>query len=60
MRARATDSNPYMQYLLAKAYLEGKGTERDEKLGMEWMRRAARSGSGDATAYLERSASKAP
>lgn len=60
LRARATDSNPYMQYLLAKAYLEGKGTGKDEKLGMEWMRRAARSGSGDATAYLERSGSKAP
>ncbi len=52
-KARATDSNPYMQYLLAKAYLEGKGTERDEKLGMEWMTRAAKSGSGDAIAYLD-------
>ncbi len=52
-RSRATDSNPYMQYLLAKCYLEGKGTDKDDKLGMEWMNRAARSGSGDARAYLE-------
>jgi len=59
-KARATDSNPYMEYLLAKAYLEGKGTERDEKLGMEWMRRAAKSGSGDATSYLEKLEHKAP
>lgn len=59
-KARATDSNPYMEYLLAKAYLEGKGTQRDAKLGMEWMRRAARSGSGDATAYLEKLERKAP
>jgi hypothetical protein len=59
-KARANDSNPYMEYLLAKAYLEGKGTEKDEKLGMEWMRRAARSGSGDATAYLEAVKPKQP
>jgi TPR repeat protein len=59
-RARATDSNPYMEYLLAKAYLDGMGTERDEKLGMEWMRRAAKSGSGDAVAYLKAREDKAP
>ncbi len=59
-KARATDSNPYMQFVLAKAYLEGKGTEKDEKLGMEWMRRAAKSGSGDATSYLEKLEHKAP
>lgn len=60
LRARATDSNPYLQYLLAKAYLDGEGTEKDQKLGLEWMRRAARSGSGDATAYLERLGREAP
>ena len=59
-KARATDSNPYMQYLLAKAYLEGKGTEKDESLGMGWMRRAAKSGSGDAISYLETSGRKGP
>ncbi len=59
-KARATDSNPYMEYLLAKAYLEGKGTEKDEKLGMEWMRRAAKSGSGDAISYLETLGRKTP
>ena len=59
-KARATDSNPYMEYLLAKAYLEGKGTRKDEKLGMEWMRRAAQSGSGDATSYLEALGRKSP
>ena len=59
-KARATDSNPYQEYLLAKAYWEGKGTAKDEKLGMDWMRRAARSGSGDATSYLEALTRKGP
>jgi hypothetical protein len=52
-KARANDSSPYFEYLLAKAYLEGRGTEKNETLGMEWMKRAAKSGSGDATSYLE-------
>jgi hypothetical protein len=59
-KARATDSNPYMEYLLAMCYLEGKGTEKDEKLGLEWMNKAAKSGSGDAISYLEKSGRKAP
>jgi len=59
-KARATDSNPYLEYLLAKDYLEGNGTEKDERLGLEWMNRAAKSGSGDATAYLETLGRKAP
>ena len=42
-----------MEYLLAKSYLEGSGTAKDEKLGLEWMKRAAKNGSGDASAYLE-------
>jgi TPR repeat protein len=52
-KARATDNNPYLQYLVARSYLDGKGTPKDEKLGLEWMNRAAKSGSGDAKAYLE-------
>ena len=59
-QARATDSNPYMEYLLAKCYLEGKGTDKDEKLGLEWMNKAAKSGSGDARSYLEAIGRKAP
>jgi len=59
-RARATDSNPYMEYLLARCYLEGKGTDKDEKLGLEWMNKAARNGSGDASAYLETVGRKSP
>jgi TPR repeat protein len=59
-KARATDSNPYMEYLLAMCYLEGKGTDKDENLGLEWMNKAARSGSGDAISYLEKSGRKAP
>lgn len=59
-KARASDANPYMEYLLAKCYLDGRGTEKDEALGMDWMRRAARSGSGDAIAYLEKATGKAP
>ena len=57
---RATDSNPSLQYEVAKAYLEGKGTQKDEKLGMEWMNKAASNGSGDAKSYLEASGHKAP
>jgi hypothetical protein len=59
-KARATDSNPYMQYLLARCYLEGKGTDKDETLGMEWMTKAAKSGSGDAINYLEKAGHRAP
>jgi len=59
-KARAKDSNPYMEYLLARCYLEGKGTDKDEKLGLEWMNRAAKSGSGDAISYLEKTGRKAP
>jgi TPR repeat protein len=59
-KARATDSNPYMEYLLARCYLDGKGTDTNEALGMEWMNRAAKSGSGDATSYLEKLGRKAP
>jgi TPR repeat protein len=59
-KARATDSNPYMEYLLARCYLEGKGTDKNETVGMEWMNRAAKSGSGDAISYLEKLGMKAP
>jgi TPR repeat protein len=59
-KARATDTNPHMEYLLARCYLEGKGTERNEALGMEWMTRAAKSGSGDAISYLEKTGRKGP
>ena len=59
-KARATDSNPYMEYLLARCYLEGKGTDKNETVGMEWMNRAAKSGSGDAISYLEKLGRKAP
>ena len=59
-KARATDSNPYMEYLLAGCYLEGKGTEKNEALGMEWMNKAARSGSGDAISYLEKLGRRRP
>jgi TPR repeat protein len=59
-KARARDSNPYMEYLLARCYLEGKGTDKNETAGMEWMNRAAKSGSGDAISYLEKVGRKAP
>jgi TPR repeat protein len=52
-QARANDSSPYMEFLLARAYLEGKGTDKNEQLGLEWMNRAAKNGSGDAQSYLE-------
>jgi TPR repeat protein len=59
-KARATDSNPYMEYLLARCYLDGKGTDKDVALGMEWMNRAAKSGSGDAISYLDKVGRKGP
>ena len=59
-KVRATDSNPYMEFLLAKCYLEGKGTDKNETLGMEWMNKAAKSGSGDAGTYLRSLGRKAP
>jgi TPR repeat protein len=59
-KARATDRNPYMEYLLAVCYLDGKGTDKDEKLGLEWMEKAAKSGSGDAISYLEKSGRRTP
>ena len=59
-KVRATDSNPYMQYLLARCYLDGKGTDKNEALGMEWMNKAAKSGSGDAISYLEKLGRKVP
>jgi TPR repeat protein len=52
--SRANDSSPYFQYLVAKCYLEGKGTAKNEKLGLEWMKKAAANGSGDAESYLKR------
>jgi len=57
---RATDSNPFLQYQVAKAYLDGKGTRKDETLGMQWMNKAAKNGSGDAQSYLDSVGSKAP
>jgi TPR repeat protein len=49
-----------MEYLLARCYLDGKGTDKNEVVGMEWMNRAAKSGSGDAISYLEKLGRKAP
>jgi TPR repeat protein len=51
-RARADETNPYMEFLLANDYLTGTGTPKDEALGLDWMQKAARHGSGDAEAYL--------
>jgi hypothetical protein len=53
LKARAMETSPFVEYLLAKAYLEGRGTGKDEKLGLLWMNKAAHDGSGDANSYLE-------
>ena len=53
LKARATDNNPYIEYLLARCYLDGRGTQKDERLGMEWMQKADKNGSGDAKSYLQ-------
>ena len=47
-----------MEYLLAKAFLEGTGTAKDEKLGLLWMNKAAHDGSGDASTYPRRLAAE--
>jgi TPR repeat protein len=57
-KMRARDDSPYIQFLLAKDYLQGIGTAKDEKLGLEWMQRAAANGSGDAKAYLQNAKQK--
>jgi len=57
-KMRARDDSPHIQFLLAKDYLQGLGTPKDEKLGLEWMQRAAANGSGDAKAYLEKAKEK--
>jgi TPR repeat protein len=49
-----------LQYQIAKAYLDGKGTDKDEQQALEWMKRAAKNGSGDAAAYLESHKPKNP
>jgi hypothetical protein len=53
LKARAKENSPFTEYLLARAYLDGKGTAKDERLGMVWMNKAADDGSGDASTYLE-------
>jgi Sel1 repeat-containing protein len=53
LKARATDNNPYLEYLLARCYLDGRGIQKDERLGLEWMQKADRNGSGDAKTYLQ-------
>ena len=55
----ATDSNPSIQLLVAKCYLEGRGTPKDEQRGLEWMRKASANGSGEAQDYLNNLARKA-
>lgn len=58
-KARATEASPHIEFQLALAYLEGRGTAQNEKLGLQWMQKAAEDGSGDATAYLEKLKPKA-
>jgi TPR repeat protein len=52
-KLRATDTNPHLEFVLGKAYLEGVGTDKNEKLGWEWLQRAADNGSGEAHEYLK-------
>jgi TPR repeat protein len=52
-KLRATDANPHLEFVLGKAYLEGLGTDKNEKLGREWLQRAADNGSGEAQEYLK-------
>jgi hypothetical protein len=53
LKARAAETSPFTEYRLARAYLEGNGTDKDEKLGLLWMNKAAHDGSGDASTYLQ-------
>jgi hypothetical protein len=54
----ASDSIPSIQFLVGKGYYEGQGTPKNEKLGLEWLNKAAKNGSGEAQAYLENLAQK--
>jgi TPR repeat protein len=54
----ANDDIPSIQFLLGKCYLEGRGTPKDEKRGLDWVRKAASNGSGGAQDYLDALARK--
>ncbi len=56
--ASANDSLPSMQFLVGKCYYEGQGTPKNEKLGLEWLNKAAKNGSGEALDYLDNLAQK--
>ncbi len=59
-KAKASDSAPAFQFLLARDYLEGRGTSKDAKTGMELLKRAAENGSGEAKKLLEQLQSAKP
>jgi hypothetical protein len=56
--AMASDNNPHLQFLVGKCYLEGSGTPKNEKLGLDWVTKAANNGSGEARSYLDNLARK--
>lgn len=51
-KRRADEGSDHAQYELGLRYLEGKGTKADEKLGREWLAKAAKQGHTQATKKL--------
>lgn len=52
-KRRAGEGSDDAQYQLGLRYLTGKGTKKDEKLGREWLGKAAKQGHAQASKKLE-------
>jgi TPR repeat protein len=51
-KRRAEEGSDHAQYELGQRYLAGKGTDVDEKLGREWLAKAAKQGYAPAAKKL--------
>lgn len=58
LKQMAEKGNPESQFLLAHAYIDGKGVEKNKKLGLEWLSKAAFSGEALAQCELGMVSSK--
>jgi TPR repeat protein len=52
-KKRAEEGSDNAQYELGVRYLTGNGVDQDEKLGKEWLEKAAKNGNPKATKKLE-------
>jgi uncharacterized protein len=52
LKTKADSQNAFAQYLVGKSYIEGKGTEKNIENGINYLRKAALSGSRSAQIHL--------